>query len=63
MLLAQLNTKKRNPFLFCVNYFARTISSKIFLYDIQEGQITPTDSWISKQVFSYFTKSLRNLSY
>lgn len=63
MVLAQLNTKKRNPFLFCVNYFARTTSSKIFLYDIQEGQMTPVDSWISKQVFSYFTKSLRNLIY
>lgn len=51
MLLAQLSTKKRNPFLFCVNYFARTISSKIFLYDIQEGQITPADSWISSKCF------------
>lgn len=63
MLLAQLNTKKRNPFLCCVNYFVRAISSKIFLYDIQEEQITSMGSWISKQVFSYFTKSLSYLIY
>lgn len=44
ILVTQLNTKKRNPLLFRVNYFLRAISSKISLCDIQERHITPTDS-------------------
>lgn len=44
MFPATLNTKK--PFLFCINYFGKVISSEMFL---QERNI---DSWILNKYFS-----------